>query len=265
MAIMPKNCYNMYMARLFRHKNYLVLTTAVILLAAGTIFYFARDSSFYRLPPAQPYQASPSPKPTVKTTPAQPTKSPAPEAINLDIPFTSQAPHRIWDLPYEEFCEEASVLMAASYLKGEKIPDADYANEKLLAIKAFEEKRFGYYEDTTAEETAVILREFYGIEKVKVVASPSVADIREALAQGKAVIVPAAGRLLGNPYFQTPGPVYHMLVIKGYTKDGNFITNDPGTRRGENFIYTPDVLMNAIHDWDPADINSGRKVMIVAG
>ena len=155
--------------------------------------------------------------------------------------------------------------MAASYLKGEKIPDADYANAKLLEIKAFEEKRFGYYEDTTAEETAVILREFYGIEKVKLVLSPSVSDIKQALAQGKAVIVPAAGRLLGNPYFQTPGPDYHMLVIKGYTGDGNFITNDPGTRRGENFIYAPEVLMNAIHDWNPADINSGRKVMIVVG
>lgn len=185
--------------------------------------------------------------------------------VNLDIPFTSQAPNQSWVLPFKEFCEEASVLMVMSYVNRQLISTHDYAAQKMLEIKAFEEKRFGYYQDTNAEETATIIREFYKYNKVKVVYDPKIEDIKKALAEGKAVIMPAAGRMLGNPYFQVPGPLYHMIVIKGYTKTGNFITNDPGTRHGADFIYAPDVLMNANHDWNGGDINNGRKVIIIVG
>ena len=138
-------------------------------------------------------------------------------------------------------------------------------DQKLHEIKDFELQRFGYHKDTTAEETAVILKEFYKINGVKVVYDPAVADIKSALNEKKVIIIPAAGRKLGNPYFRQPGPLYHMLVIKGYTKEGNFVTNDPGTRRGADFIYDPGVLMNAIHDWNGGDVDQGRKVMIVVG
>ncbi|OGN33078.1 MAG: hypothetical protein A3F98_00515 [Candidatus Yanofskybacteria bacterium RIFCSPLOWO2_12_FULL_41_8] len=183
----------------------------------------------------------------------------------MAVPFTSQAPTKNWGLPFAEFCEEASALMAASYINGWSIPTSEFAEGKMLEIKDFEEKRFGYYKDTTAEETAIILREFYKIEKVKVVYDPTAEDIKKALADKKVIVIPAAGRQLGNPYFQSPGPIYHMLIIKGYTKEGNFITNDPGTRRGADFIYSPGVLMNAIHDWNGGDVDNGKKVMIVVG
>ena len=57
-----------------------------------------------------------------------------------------------------------------------------------------------------------------------------------------------------------------MLVIRGWTKDGMIITNDPGTKRGEGFLYKPEVLLNAIHDWTGSDatMTQGRQVMIVA-
>ena len=81
---------------------------------------------------------------------------------------------------------------------------------------------------------------------------------------GRPVIVPAAGRLLKNPFFKQPGPYYHMLVIKGVTADGKFITHDPGTKRGADFLYGQEALYNAINDWDDArGTLSGRKAMIV--
>ena len=43
-----------------------------------------------------------------------------------------------------------------------------------------------------------------------------------------------------------------MLVIKGFTSDGKFITNDPGTRNGADYLYTESTLMSAIHDWTGA-------------
>lgn len=220
------------------------------------------------LPTSQPIAAEEAEKPVADTQESPPAStsvaSPASE-VNLAIPFTSQAPHANWDLPYQEFCEEASVLMAASYILGQNITGPDDAAAKMLEIKAFEEERFGYYEDTTAEETAVILREYYGLKDVQVVYDPTIARIKEDVALGRVVIVPTAGRMLPNPYFHQPGPLYHMLVIKGYLSDGRFITNDPGTRRGADFLYDPQALLNAVHDWNGGNVSEGRKVMIVVG
>ena len=129
----------------------------------------------------------------------------------------------------------------------------------------FEIKRLGFYEDTNADETAMILREYFDIAKVEVVPDPTPDAIKSDLAQGKAVIVPLAGRQLGNPYFQQPGPLYHMLVIKGYKRNGDFIVNDPGTRRGADYIYKPDIILNAVRDWNGGNVDTGRKVIIVVG
>lgn len=158
------------------------------------------------------------------------------------------------------------MLMVASYVQHTRIPNPATADTLLLAIKEFEEKRFGYFESTTAEETAIILREFYELSDVKLKHNPTSTDIKTALASGKLVIAPAAGRLLGNPFFTPPGPVYHMLVVKGYTADNKFITNDPGTRRGADFAYEEAVFMNAIHDWTgDSNIEESKKVIIIVG
>ncbi len=54
-----------------------------------------------------------------------------------------------------------------------------------------------------------------------------------------------------------------MLVLRGYTKDGYVITNDPGTKRGAQYAYRWSVLLNAIHDWNGGDVENGEKVVIV--
>jgi len=271
---------------MFKFKKYLVFVLVALAVAGAGFFVFKKninDRSFLSeiaydndtIPTLMPIEPQ-SPKPTAdKSGNAnqgfQPEKKDIfsdqdlPKEINLKIPFTSQAPHQNWEFPYKEFCEEASVLMAASYAKNRPISGSDDADAKMLDIKDFEEKKFGFYEDTNAEETAVILREYFELSKVSVVENPTAKDIKTALAGGKAVIMPFAGRQLGNPYYQQPGPLYHMMVIKGYTKEGDFITNDPGTRRGADYIYSSDVIIKANHDWNNGDVDNGRKVMIVAG
>lgn len=186
-----------------------------------------------------------------------------PTSKNLNVSFTSQAPYAVWDEDHNEFCEEASVLMVARFWQGRRIANRDDAERSLQRLKRWQLKRFGYFKDTTAEETATILREYYKLKNVAVIKNPSITAIKREVAAGRPVIVPAAGRLLGNPYFRRPGPLYHMLVIKGYTKDGKFITNDPGTRRGANFLYKPSVIMKAMHDWNGGDVVHGQKVVIV--
>lgn len=211
----------------------------------------------------------------IQESPEEPVEEPAAEPIketedefhpaefNLAVPFTSQAPHGNWELPYQELCEEASSLMAAAYFRGDpagKI-DPDKADTELLKLVEFEESFFGYYKDTTAEETALLIEAYYHLT-TELMTDPTVEQIKVAVAAGFPVIVPAAGRLLGNPNFTPPGPVYHMLVIKGYTESG-FITNDPGTRLGADYFYSFDAVMNAMHDWNGGDVENGTKVVIV--
>ncbi|TAL50267.1 hypothetical protein EPN81_03190 [Patescibacteria group bacterium] len=192
-------------------------------------------------------------------------ESTIPPSKNLAVPFTSQAPNGNWDEPYQEACEEASVYMVHAYFSGMdegQIP-ASTADEALLQIVAFEMELFGFYKDTTAEKTGVFTELLYG-HTYELLHDPTVEEIQRKLVQGHPIVVPAAGRLLGNPYFTAPGPLYHMLVIRGYTEDGQFIVNDPGTYRGEAYLYDFDTIMNAMHDWnDGEEITEGKKVVLV--
>lgn len=186
-----------------------------------------------------------------------------PSEFNLAIPFTSQAPHVNWDYPYKEACEEASAYMVSLYYSGndEETVPAVTADSAILNLVEYQEALFGYYEDTTAAETAAFIESYYHLTP-ELVFNPTADQIREFIAEGYPVIAPAAGQVLENPYFQSPGPPYHMLVIRGYTSSG-FITNDPGTRRGQEFFYSESNLMDSIHDFNDEDATLGQKVVIV--
>lgn len=227
------------------------------------------------LPAAVSYQeirnstVAPTDQPKTEPKPAELVKADslpsftAVKPINLAVPFTSQAPFGKWDTVHEETCEEASVLMVDAFFGGRSLADKTKVDEELLALVAWENQHFGYFEDTTAEETAVMIREFYGYEEVDVIRDVTIEDIKKSVLVGLPVIIPAYGRGLGNPNFTAPGPLYHMLVVRGVTAGGKFITNDPGTRNGEGYIYDPQVLFEAIHDWNGGDVQNGTKVVIV--
>ena len=180
---------------------------------------------------------------------------------NLAVPFTSQAPHSDWSELFKEACEEAAVLMVDWFYKNQII-NPDYATEEIIKMVDWQQKKWGGHFDLTVEQTAVLIKEYLGYEKAEVITDPTVDEIKFQLAQNRPVIVPAAGRALGNPYFTQPGPIYHMLVIKGYTET-QFITNDPGTKRGQDYLYDFETIMAAMHDWNETDINQGAKKILV--
>ena len=185
-----------------------------------------------------------------------------PNEFNLAIPFTSQAPHANWDLPYQEACEEASILMASWFIEGVTSRTKDEADREILELVAWQEATFGYYKDTTVKETLRILHERFAYTDAYIIENPTIKEITEAVSFGYPVIVPAAGKLLDNPYFSGDGPLYHMLVIRGYTDD-EFITNDPGTRRGEQFRYKKQHIIDVMHDWNGGDVINGKKAVII--
>jgi hypothetical protein len=110
---------------------------------------------------------------------------------------------------------------------------------------------------------AVIGRLDYAVQHECVLKNPTVDQLKSALDGGALIIIPAAGQQLGNPYFQQPGPKYHMLMIRGYTVDGHAITNDPGTRRGEAYVYKWETLLNAVHDWNGGDVENGENTVAI--
>ncbi len=188
--------------------------------------------------------------------------------INLAVPFTSQAPFAEWDEIHEETCEEASELMVNAYFNNKTLTP-ESTDTALLALNEWEAKNIGEYMNTNVAQVTTVLTEYFKFKDVSTVTVTSeqqfLETIIEALNSNKIIIMPAAGRMLGNPNFTAPGPLYHMLVIKGYTKDHNIITNDPGTRRGHNYVYTLSTLFYALHDWNNGDPEHGKKEIVIVG
>jgi len=185
------------------------------------------------------------------------------EKFLLDIPFYSQAPLSRWDHFHEEMCEEASVLNAGLYLEGKKLTQGQFETE-LKKMQKIEKEEIGEWESTTIAQTKRLVDIYFeGKIKSRVIDNPTLEEIESEIAAGNPVIVPLAGRDIGNPNFTPPGPVYHMLVIKGYDTQ-NFITNDVGTRKGDSYAYKKEVIMKNMHDWNAKDIHLGaRKVLVL--
>jgi hypothetical protein len=153
-----------------------------------------------------------------------------------------------WTAVYEDACEETSILMVAYYVQGKTL-SRDIANREILALADYGEETFGHFIDTSAADTAKMLLDNYDITG-EVVYDMTLEDLKKAVVAGNLVIVPANGRYLANPNFTPPGPLNHMLVVTGYDAEtGEFVTNDPGTRLGQDYRYGEYTLFGAIRDY----------------
>lgn len=252
---------------------------AVTILGAFGVTYFVWQQRITEIPRVEPTPAqftipatSPVTTQTADPAPTTPavsvaTPPPLPKSAYIEtVPFIEQAPHKNWDMTHEETCEEASATAVAAFWAGKRSLTADEQEHELQAIIAWEKDHLGVYEDTTAAETAEILRGYHKLGgRVRLVHNATLDDLRREIAAGRPVIVPAAGRLIGNRYFKTPGPIYHMTVVTGYNAS-QIITNDPGTRRGEDYAYPIDQFWTAVHDFvDRTDegMARGEKVLVV--
>ncbi len=255
----------------------IVTTVGILVVAvvAGGYRYAIHDAYInYQKPPV------PSEQPrsvVVSQEPNQPQPTPTPEirgAINLAVPFSSQAPRGDWSLPWQEACEETSALLVDAFWRG-VTPTEDEVVTSIQRLVDWQKEHLGFYQHTTAAETATMIRSVFGYRRVDVTYGISIEDLRREVRAGRPVIVPLAGRLLGNPFYTVPGPAYHMLIVKGVADNGDVITNDVGTRHGRNLTYSADVFLRAMHDvptggddWssdiDPAGyVLTGRRAMIV--
>ncbi len=182
--------------------------------------------------------------------------------VNLLVPFVVQAPGANWEMPYKEACEEASLLMVVGYLQNKNSFSVSEIKLQIDNLVNFQLQSdvFGTHKDLTITETAQLANKYYQFN-FRLIENIDEEKIINELRMGNPIIVPAAGRNLNNPNFRSPGPLYHMLVIKGYN-NGFFITNDPGTKNGQDYLYKTEVLLEAIADWtDNGPI--GKKIGLV--
>lgn len=188
--------------------------------------------------------------------------SAAPKALRISVPFMVQAPFANWDELHEETCEEASVIMVQRFWEGKKTITSQEAEDELQRLVAWMTQQ-GYGYDVTMTQMLDVAKRFYGLNGT-VETHVTAERIREILREGRPIVLPVAGREIGNPYFSGEGPYYHVLTIVGYDGD-ELITHDPGTKRGEYYRYDADVLLAANHDWTGVkeETNTGPKTMLV--
>jgi hypothetical protein len=206
------------------------------------------------------------------------TQTPAPielRSVSLEVPFTSQAPDGNWkEERFQDGCEEAAAVMAHCAISKSQCPisngviDKEFVKNEILKMAKWQEDNYGSFVDTSVEDTANrLIGEYFGLE-YGVLRLASSGDIVRELMEGNIVITPMNGRLLDNPNFTAPGPERHMVLVRGYDHETKeFVTNDPGTRKGEKYRYPVDVFWNAIRDYPTGDherIVDEEKRMVVA-
>ena len=238
-----------------------IFVFSIILLIVEIFFIYSSKRQKIPIDNQKPITSN-----TIEDIPVAPTSTQSfslPESYEINVPFITQAPFRSWrEDPFNHTCEEASILMVDYYLRDISQVDENITKKQLLDLVDFEMKHYGFHEDTSVEQTAKLIEDYYGY-KTKVSYNISIENIKNEIAAGNPVILPTAGRLLQNENFTPPGPLYHMLVIKGYNET-ELITQDPGTyRTGESRHYLNDVIENAIHDWNNGDVLNGDSAMIV--
>lgn len=176
------------------------------------------------------------------------------------VPFTSQAPGGNWQEPWQNACEEASIVMIQNFYKDTTLDPAQ-ARQQILDVFKLKKITAPASKDESLERIVEIINSGNLSWQARVVNNPTLTEIKDELAANHPVIAPVYAPLLNNPNYTNPGPTYHVIVITGYDDaKGEFITNDPGTDQGKNYRYPYQILLTALHDYlANKDYTAGAK------
>lgn len=235
-------------------KTLLLFLVAIIIVLSGTLQYAPKVKGYFErkeieranqktieeistIKPVQRIEEIPEPPEPIKQDKAY-----------LDVQFICQAPLQTpanWEY-HEESCEEAALLQAFNYESGKTVSKEE-ANEIILEMIAWQEANFGGHHDIYADKLKEFAIGFYDLqpEQIEITYNATIEDIKNQINLGHPVIVPITGEILKNPYYPYPG--YHMLIVTGYTED-RIITNDNGTKNGEDFSYDTTIFETAMND-----------------
>lgn len=176
--------------------------------------------------------------------------------INLSVPFTPEAPDGLMVKPWNNSCEEASLVMLDEYYAGNsyaKVPRTR-AKKLILDYIAIENRIFGYNANTNAAEMLRLTNNYSKYFETKIVTNPTINQIKTEITAGRPVIALVYGFVLNNPriIFSRTGSYYHTFVIKGFDEDAQeFIVNDNGDfEQGLDLRYSYDTILDALADYN---------------
>lgn len=178
------------------------------------------------------------------------------------VPFTSQAPRSVWNQPWQDACEESAISMV-DYFYAKKTFTPETAEKSILEIINTKNDYIGESLDENAQIIIDLINGFLNWE-ARIIKNPTLDQLKAEIDNERPIIMPMHGKYLYNPYFRNGGPDYHSIVISGYDEGKKeFIVQEPGTRRGLDFRYSYDTIMNAMHDFMPSlQTKFGEKIAI---
>jgi hypothetical protein len=152
-------------------------------------------------------------------------------ARDLAVPFRAQGNAAKPLRP--EICSPTSVSMVMQYLGLDRTTE-----ENALGIYDSENDMFGNWGRAVAwageNGFDAWLTRFRNWDQVK-----------ETLAQGQPIIASIRFKKGECPSFVFPQSAGHLIVIRGVTRDGDLIVNDPARTRGNGAVYKADELAKA--------------------
>lgn len=182
-------------------------------------------------------------------------------AAFLPVPYTVQAPDGVWEEPWLNACEEASLAMVDAYYEQRALDNQ--AARRILAVFTEKHRLFPVSLDESPYQIAHMANTFFSW-RAKVVERATVEAIKKEVDHKRPVLLPFDAERVDNQNFENPKPSYHVAVVIGYDDEREeFIVHDPGTSRGEAFRYAYDELMDANASYtiqDTGEVLGGEAV-----
>ena len=207
-------------------------------------------------------------KETIAPVPTKILSSGLPDKHLIETAFVPQSPEKNWDQPWQDACEEASLLTVDYYYRNITQSDPQTIKNDLLKIIEFENQQ-SFTHDINLDQMSLVAANYFKYSP-QIIDNPTIDDLKKYLSQNIPVIVPANGKTLyrENKHFKDGGPYYHNLIILGYDNNQQkFTVHDVGTQFGAYFKYTYSLLMESIHDFPQSlkkeDINQGDKKVLI--
>ena len=191
--------------------------------------------------------------------------------VNLNVPYTSEIPNGRWVKPWNNACEEATIVMVEQFYAGNTSTKFSRAQAIKLMSPLFpiERKIFGTDTDTDAAQNAKLINDYTSFSAY-IVNNPTIEQIKDELSAGRPVISFHYGYDLKNPNipWRSGGSSYHVMPITGFDDNRQeFIVDDPGNdKSGIDYRYKYAIITSSLHDFVHATgkANGPARVLFTA-
>lgn len=251
-------------------KNKLIFIPIILIIFAGFSFIFFKKypSNKVENKITQISNKVEEIKETIAPIPTKILESGLPDKHLIKTQFVPQSPEKNWDQPWQDACEEASLLTVDYFYRNITQSDPQTIKNDLLKMFEFENQQL-FTHDVNLDQMSLVAKDYLKYTP-KIINNPSVEDLKIYISQNIPIIVPANGKALyqENKHFKEGGPYYHNLVILGYDDNTQkFTVHDVGTQFGAYFKYSYSLLIESIHDFPKSlkkeDINTGDKRVLI--